>query len=546
MRNAPAVVLCILVGLLSALPLLPAAASETVIVTALAGRVQHRATPTAAWAVTKRGARLAPGAQLRTARASGAELRFPDGSTFRLGPESAIAITAASPAAANVPRGSVFARVVAGSLVRIRGTYGAATVRGTTFAYEVSDEGELLRTWDGSVEFGPEGETIGVAEGMGSWLFPRRAPGRPQPVAPEQFGGLQLYPPWRQLRTGVDISATQGTELQRAQVDQQSELREAVVTTQLVPRRTGSIEVELQQARSAQAQGPGAGGEGAAEALAAGALAATGGGGSRGPRLERSIADWFWGPVGAFGAYGLWSNEQSFAGARAKASAVVRDVYVQAAGRWSVASDERRQWLMDETFAAYRREDVELMAGRLRLLEGPAGNSDVGSLLPFTTVDGARLGLWLGPRVRGTLSWLHDFDSVFEEDRRAQYCRVQYFSDYGWLGVAALRQDDAGTGVTGQFAFPLADRALELYGEIGEDPDSKRVETFGVTFPRLYYDHGLSLRVERAKRADFDTLTSMHCFWEWDENRWLVGIVDRSSSHGTRVGAGMMFLFEGF
>lgn len=546
MKIAQVTALSIMVGLLSALLVSPLAASSAVVVTALAGRAEHRASPTAAWTVTKRGQQLAPGAQLRTARASGAEMRFPDGTTFRLGPESAITIAAASPATANVPRGSVFARVVKGSLVRIQGAYGAATVRGTTFAYEVTDEGELLRTWDGSVEFGPEGETIGVAEGMGSWLFPRRAPGRPQAVAPEQFGGMQLHPPWRQLRTGVDISATQGTEGQRAQAQQQSDLGEAIVTTQLTPPRKGSIEVELEQVRAAQAQGARAAGDGAAEALAAGAAAAAAGAAAKGPRLERSVGDWLFGPVGAFGAYGLWSNEQSFAGARAKVSAVVKEVYVQAAGRYAVASDERAEWLLDETFGAYRREDVELMVGRLRLLEGPAGNSDVGSLLPFTTVDGARLGFWIGPRVRGTLSWLHDFDSVFEEDRRGQYGRLQYFSDYGWLGVAALRQEDARTGVTGQFALPLPDRVAELYGEFGEDPDGRRLETFGLSFPRLYYDYGLSLRLERAYREDYDTLTSLHGFWEWDKRRWLVGVVDHSKSEGTRVGVGLMFLFEGF
>lgn len=523
------------------------AAGAQVVVTSTVGNVQHRSKQGAAWSRTKVGVRLSTGAQLWTAKNSAAELRFPDGTKFRLGPQSSISITSASPTAASVPKGSVFARIVKGSLVRIKGKYGVAAVRGTQVAYEVTDEGEVLRAWDGTVEYGPEGQTIEVADGMGSWLFPFGGPATPRRIAPQEFSGVQFQPWWHRVRTGVDMSATQGTDIQRAQLGRQAEAREALLAVAPGPGRanTGHIDVELEGVRTAQAGGGASAGGGVGEVVGAAAAAATAASPSQ-VSLERSVGDWLWGPVGAFGAYGFLGEGESVAGARAKVSAVIKDVYLQAAVRYSAGTDIDNDWFLDETFAAVREDDFEAQAGRLRLLEGPASNSDIGSLLPFATVDGARVGVWFGPRWRGVFSWLGEYDSLLECDVKGEYGRLQYFAKGGWIGLGALHQHDAGTGVTGQFALPLGNDAVEVYGEFGDDPQGHHLATFGLYFPTLFYDHDINLHIEHATRADYDTLSSLHAYWECSKDWWILGTIDHSDEQGTRIGAGVLCSFEGF
>lgn len=612
-------------------------AAGDVVITAVAGKVEHRAKATAGWSASRVGVSLPSGAQLRTAKDSKAELRFPDGTTFRLGPESQINLVAPSPPTAQVPKGSLFARIIKGSLVRIQGKYGAAAVRGTQLLYSTSGEGESLRAWEGSVDYSTPGGTINVPPGMGTTLAatkpgtaapavepmdrsegillsrirelrahqcetlgldpptvdaflvemvqtgavedaavleflrdkarstdqlvadnankllraleerPQAAlPSPPQPVAPPQFSGVQYMPFWEQVRSGVQMDVTEGTPAQRVQMGQRSDLGQALLQTEPGRIRTGNLAVELSQVRTAQAQAPLRGpGTASLPTVAAALAAATVPSRASTPTLERRISDWLWGPVGGFGAYGVLSDEASIAGGRAKVSFVARDLYLQAAGRVTAQTDLKPDWSLDETFIAYRGRDAEAAGGRIRLLEGPASNSDVGSLLPFTTVDGVRLSGWLGRNWHATAAWLGDYDSVTRSDLTGGYARLQYFVGGGWLGVSGLMEKDEDLGVTGSFAFPLFPDKVTAYGEFGDDPTGRHIETFGISFPGLWYDHDLNIHVERATRGGYDTLTSLHAYWGLHDNLSLLGVVAHSEKSGNAFGIGLLASLEG-
>lgn len=500
------------------------AASSEVSVTAVVGKVEHRTSSKGAWARTKVGTRLKPGSQLQTSGSSKAEMKFPDGTTFRLGPQSLITIAQAAKPSAKLAKGSVFGQIVKGSLVRVQGRYGTATVRGTDILYNTSGGGDTLRVWGGQADYSSSGGTQQLSDGMGSMLGADGIPSAPGMVAPEQFTGVSFLPYFEQFQSGAELTATVGTPALQTDLDLRGPVIEDIIG--LEPTRTGLVDVVVEQV-NAEGLGAmaGAGGIGGWTGIPALALGAADSLSSTQRSLESQIGHGVFGPVSSVSVYGAVGNGASFGGARAGLSAVAGNLYLQASGRYSFATHEVPEWLLDESFIASRTSSSDLTLGRFRLFESPVSNTDRASLLPVSVCDGVRYNQWLGSQWRISAAWLGNFDPLLEEDQDGWFGRVQYYDNGHWLGAAALCQTDAQTGVVGQFGWSLG-YDLELYGEVGSDTRGRSLCNLGLSFPELLYGHDLSLRIERASREGYDPLTGVHAYWGVGGGSWLLGAAD--------------------
>ncbi len=470
------------------------------------------------------------------------ELRLPDRTTYRLGPMSFVRLQAFTPNSAKLDRGGILAKVIRGSIVRIRGIYGTVSVRGTDVAMEIVCGVEYVRVWHGTAQYTTPRGTVTLRPSMGTWTAAGRAPAPPRTIAPEGFSAGRETPWWEQVRTGVEMRSMPDTPPLKRDQSSRSPTDEQVIESQ--PARqpgptTGSIAVTIQSAAAPASAGAGSGwpATAMAAAAAAGSLRA-------GPGLGPMMGKRVFGPYPEAMAFGLLGEGGSVAVGRIGLSATVGKVYLRATGAQWTASHTDSDFRLDETYAAVKGQHWRLTAGRFRILEGPVNNSDYGTLMPIGLFDGARVSAFTG-RWEFTAAWLDDYDSLAAADRNGFYVRAKANVLGGMLAVAALNEKHADTGVVGQFSLPLVPGYVDAYGEVGDDPTGQHIETFGLYFPELYQSVGVDLFIERAQRSGGDTLTSMHAYWEFDDNKTAVGVVEHSREYGWRFGIGVLANING-
>ena len=88
-----------------------------------------------------------------------------------------------------------------------------------------------------------------------------------------------------------------------------------------------------------------------------------------------------------------------------------------------------------------------------------------------------------------------------------RYGVQRHFGNFG-LNVLNLSNTPAGsgTGVTLDFALPIARDNVEFYGEVGRDPLRRSLRTFGLAFPGLQTRTGVELYLERSSLGNRDGL----------------------------------------
>jgi hypothetical protein len=517
-------------------------------VTGLTGRVEHRVAG-GGWVRTRLGLTLEAGSEIRTAGRSVAELTFPDGTTYRLGPRSELRIQTLAPSEVALARGGLFARIARGSAVRLRGRYGTVAVRGTKVDYEIVDDREYVQVWDGEAQYETATATIPLAAGTGIWLTAEGVmPPAPLAVPPPSFSGGETTHFWDQVSSGVETVSLPGTALVEQSQSRQAAQQEDTVETEparRVPTR-GDIGVVIEQVGGQGTSGARAAGASDAWGLGALPLALAAQPAGR-ATLGRTFGKKLFGPYLYVQSYGLWAENGSFWGARGRASAVVKRTYVQVSGRVDTFTHQDADWLLDESFAQWRGESWELTAGRLRILEGPVNNSDLGTLTSFGLHDGLYYHACPRAGTEVSLAWLEDSDSLLGEDRSGWYGRVAHKLGPGSVALAARRENGRATGVVGQFTWPLSRDRLDAYAELGDDPAGHHLETVGLYSPGLYYAHNLDLFVERARRDGFDTLTSLSAYWEFAEGQRLVAIAQHSRRlDDWRLGVGFIASLRGW
>jgi len=536
-------------GLVAFLMAATACAADLVKVTAVSGVVEHYAPTGKQWVRSKVGAQLPPGSQVRSGKRSAAELTFPDGTRYRLAAESQVTLQTMKPQEVALARGGLFARIIRGSAVRLTGRYGTVAVRGTDVAFQIVGDKEYVRVWGGDAQYETPQGIIDLPPSSSAWSLEGARPATATNIEPERFAGGEIRPFWENVRSGVEIKAAPSAPatktVQADRATQQEEIRNQEPGREDLRETTGNIVVDIQQAGAAASAAGGGGfslGAGAASLLSLTALADTA---ADDVNVGRSLGRKMWGPYTAAQAYGLWGESGSFLGGRARLRTVYDKTLLQVSGRWETMTGSDPDFLLDETFAAWKSEEWQLLAGRSRILEGPVNNSDFGTLMPFNLTDGIHGNYWLNPRTSLSLAWIEDYDSLFHNDEQALYGRLSTYVAGGSVGIAALRDQGRGTGVVGQVSLPLLPDVLDGYAEFGDDSEGRHLETVGLYLPGLYQDHGLDLYLERAQRHGFDTLTSLNAYWELDEDMQVIGVVNHSRMEGWRFGVGFIANFGG-
>lgn len=90
---------------------------------------------------------------MRTAKRSRCEIKFPDGTTIRMGPRSDLVIKTIQDKNLALQKGRLFAHIISGTLARITGASATAAIKGTWVEYirgeSEEDELDIFRAWGG-------------------------------------------------------------------------------------------------------------------------------------------------------------------------------------------------------------------------------------------------------------------------------------------------------------------------------------------------------------------------------------------------------------
>ncbi len=172
-------------------------------------------------------------------------------------------------------------------------------------------------------------------------------------------------------------------------------------------------------------------------------------------------------------------------------------------------NNQRRYTLSDASFTFQTaRGDVQI--GRQRFLSGPALVTGMGSMVRQggrQVMDAVTFRPNLSKGRFVEVAYLNDAfvrDLPFRVRGRQQgfYGRFGVERRAGNFGINVLNLSNLptgrGTGTTFDFALPVVRDNVELYGEIGRDPFSRNLRTFGLAFPGLQTRTGVELYVEHS------------------------------------------------
>ncbi len=155
-------------------------------ITRITGGVTHRVGATGSFIASRAGTQLPAGSRVRTDATGRAEVALPNGTVFRISERTDLVLE--SPSKAQVSRGQIYARVIAGTAVQIGGATATAAVRGTTLELEVGDdETTTLTVGRGEVAFFNALGSATVLAGQQSTARPGEAPSRPIAIDPSSL-----------------------------------------------------------------------------------------------------------------------------------------------------------------------------------------------------------------------------------------------------------------------------------------------------------------------------------------------------------------------
>jgi hypothetical protein len=463
-------------------------------------QVTHRVGASGSWQKSKVGATLPAGSRVRTGKRSACEIKFPDGSRVRMGPRSDLVITDPAGKQVKVVAGQVFANIVRGSGgAQIQGARATASVKGTWVLFlGPTMEGDYpardfdsMAAWEGELEVTtPEG-TENLAPGQQSVAREGEPPAPATAARPWAFGDGALYPWWWGLQSGIGSVATPGgpagAEMKNAQT---SERTQATAFVQ-GPLNRGDLDVVVQQAGAGPVSlaSPWS----AANLLALGALGQT--------QQQGRLGKRFFVAPGELDLAALLVTGGSVASAWGRAAGVRGNLYGEIGLQ---AFTEFSGWVdtaVSDLFLVYRQGQTDWIVGRQRYLEGPVNNSAQGSLFHSAHFDGASVH-HTTPRLKATAAWVNEVDTGMAEPGRTGgwLGRLSTPVAGGTLGVNLVNWRSEGWGWSGDLSLPVWPRKLDLYAEVGEDPQSRTLRTFGAYFPGLYQSAGVDLFVEYATR----------------------------------------------
>ncbi len=489
------------------------AAEQYAKINAIVLTVTHRPGPQGTWTKSRLGTQLPAGSRGRTGRRSRCEIKFPDGSTVRMGPRSDLVIESVTDKNLNLEKGRLFAHIISGTVARITGAAATAAIKGTWVEYiRQEPEGrrpDTLRAWEGSAElFNDLGSTV-VSGGTESSTAPGEAPGDKHCTPPRMFSGGSRYPWWMDVKPGANIASTPGTPVGQQQQSEYVTTLSVVAAPPLAAK--GELDVIVQQTGGRRPTH--SGGSSVLHLVQAigGMTAVT----SQGPR---ALGCRYFGPYSQVDSYGLFGEAAGFGGARLRLAGLVKDTYGQVGVLGSTDFDGDIDVELDETFVMRRSETDELILGRQRLLLGPVNNNELGRLTGFGLVDGARWHHRFNDLTEADVVWIDDFAPWDESQASGWYARVQRGVAGGQVAISWLDQTGAGSGVTCDFSWPAIPGELDVYGEFGDDPHGAHLDTVGVYLPGLYQRSGLDIFLERARRSGYPSTTTLLAYQDFTDD----------------------------
>ena len=488
-----------------------AAAQSTANITAIVLNVTHRSGATGQFVKSKVGTQLPVGSQVRTGRRSKCEVKFPGGTVVRMAERSDMIITSVTEHRVKLLSGQVLASVVRGQGAQVEGATATASVRGTLVLFsaksapgEYPPQGEEVSIWDGEAEISTDKDSAILGHGQKSGIDPTGDISPAGAALPTGFPTGGMTPWWQGLRTGGNVQATPGTpagaEFKRGTAS--SGQADAIAGT--LGRPGAGLDIIIE---SVPGTTPATSGSPAGVMLLAALPSAYSGRDQPGSVLGRK----FYGPRSDVDLFGVRHSGGYWVGGRARVSAIWGEHLYLEAGVQSISELEGAwETELSEGFGLWRQGSTELTIGRQHYTAGPVNNSTLGSLFSYPTFDGIMLHHGRGD-LDVHLAWIDSFDddTLDTTHSRGGLARVSASLPGGSVGVNCLRENDVGTGVSGDVSYAVIPGRLDLYAEFGRDTRDRRLFTAGVYFPGIYQANGLDVFIEYAERSGLGMWTGL-------------------------------------
>lgn len=490
----------------------PAEAANAKIV-AVTLKVTHRVGAGGAWQISRVGSSLPAGSRVRTAKRSKCEIKFPDGSRVRMGPRSDLVITDPDTKQLQVVTGQVFAHIISGTGAQIQGATATAAIRGTWVLFQgptapgvfPPQDFDSLQTWFGSCQFGNAQGTQTVGNGQQSGAPGGQGASPPGSAFPWVFGTGSLYPWWYHWRSGVQTSATPGTGA-GTQFKNQN-IMGRIQTVQFVqgPVTGGSVDVVVESSLSPS---PAA----CSSSLPLSMLALSS---LSQVNLETRLGKSFYKSPGQVELVNMLYGGGSLSGGRVAVAGLYDHLYGEIG--LQALTDYQGNWdtSISDLFLVDRMGNTDIVLGRQRYLEGPVNNSRLGSLFGALHFDGISLQ-HQGDPWSLSAAWVNDFEAWGNPPPHSggELLRVSAPLLRGEVGFNTLNQRHEAWGFSTDLSLPVAPGYLDLYTELGCDPQGRHLRTFGAYFPELYQSAGVDLFVEYASRQGFPITWSALAYGE--------------------------------
>lgn len=206
--------------------------------------------------------------------------------------------------------------------------------------------------------------------------------------------------------------------------------------------------------------------------------------------------------------------------------------------------DRRTESEIDELLLRYRSKGFgDVQVGRFRWFAGPSSNSNLGSFLSFTTVDGI---LWQAPPIgSGTLqlAWLDKINPLSGPRVGGYAARFTTSIGTGYLGFSLLTTAQKTVGGAADFAYQIIPQRLEVYGEWGVDTAHQTVYSIGLYFPELFQSNKIDLSAEFSHRGGFGNGFDLTLYYPVGRKLYLLGSLSKLGARSWTPGAGVQLRF---
>lgn len=251
--------------------------------------------------------------------------------------------------------------------------------------------------------------------------------------------------------------------------------------------------------------------------------------------------------------FGVLSNDTDVLGGRLRAIGSQGDAYFELGYRYALING-RSSHELSEAFLTLRGKLGDLTVGRQHLFLRLANNTNIGALLGLETTDGVTWRLPLKKGYEQSFGYIWDttplasgilvngagssFHTFFARGRAPVF--------RGNAGYSVMLPTESGLDVGWSLdaAQAIIKDRLEIYGELGRDPQSRDLSTVGLYVPALYHAAGIDLFLEYHRREAVDEVFTVRLRREVVKNLLLVAFADRRPGDNFSYGGAVLYSIE--